>query len=52
MVRYNNNRGGWIFEEIENRRFLRYTHIFYIFIWTVMLPIHLPMNSGSVESTS
>ena len=38
--------------EIENSRFLRETRIFDIFMRTVMLLIHLPANSGSVECTS
>ena len=49
MARYNNNRGvGIIGEgvlgEIENSRFLS-EHV------TVMLLIHLHVNSGSVECT-
>ena len=49
MVQYNNNRGGGGVE--QKGRFLL-TRIFYIFMCTVMLLIHLLMSSGSVECTS
>ena len=43
---------GGVLGEIENILFLRQTRICYTFMRTVMLLIHLLLNSGSVECTS
>ena len=57
MARYNNDWGAGtigrgLFGEIENNRLLCETPIFYKFMWTMMLLIHLLMSFSSIECTS
>ena len=57
MVRYNNNRGigiigGGGFLEKQKIVIFLGRHVSHIFMRTVMLLIHLLLNSGFVECTS